>query len=140
MARIQIDFPGTTLFTCEIPIRITDLNYGNHVGHDTLVSLLHDARVRFFVANGMQEADIDGAGIILVDLAVNYKAQIYFGQTLSIEVAVGDRSSRGCDLVYRVTEISDGALVALAKTGLLFFDYTVNRVVKMPARFAALIG
>ena len=140
MARIQIDFPDKIVFSCDAPIRITDLNYGNHLGHDTLVSILHDARARFFAANEMHEGDIDGMGIILVDLAVSYRAQTFFGQTLRIEVAVGDTSSRGCDLVYRVTETKEGALVALAKTGILFFDYESNRVVKMPERFAAVIA
>ena len=26
-------------------VRIADINYGNHLGHDRLVSLLHQARV-----------------------------------------------------------------------------------------------
>ena len=87
MPRIHIPFPESVLFEHRVPVRITDLNYGNHLGHDALVSILHEARARFFRAFGMSEADVDGVGIILVDLAVRYQAQVFYGQTLRIEIA-----------------------------------------------------
>lgn len=139
MSRVRIDYPGPTLFVCEIPVRISDLNYGNHLGHDALISILHEARVRFFRNFEMEELDVGGAGILLVDLAVAYKAQVFYGQVLKIEIAIGDVSSRGCDLVYRVTDRDSDTLVALAKTGIVFFDYEKNRVVSMPARFRAVV-
>ncbi len=140
MARIQILFPETTLFSYNISIRITDLNYGNHLGHDTLVSLLHEARARFFRANDLKEMESDGRGIILVDLGVSYRAQTLYGQELRIELAAGDSSTRGCELLYRVTNRESGELVALAQTGLLFFNYQKKQVIKMPESFAAAIG
>ncbi|MGN6400032.1 MAG: hypothetical protein ACTHMD_06240 [Flavisolibacter sp.] len=47
MARIKINLPENFFFNAAIPIRITDLNYGGHVGNDTILSLLHEARVQF---------------------------------------------------------------------------------------------
>ena len=137
--RIRIEYPENTIFSHDQRVRITDLNYGNHLGHDTLVSLLHETRARFFAKNDMLEGDIDGVGMILVDLVVSYRAQAFFGQVLRIEMSVGAKTSRGCDLVYRVTDSQSGALIALAKTGLLFFDYQENRVALMPPRFATII-
>lgn len=32
MARTDIDFPGPVDFEVVLPVRITDINYGNHVG------------------------------------------------------------------------------------------------------------
>ena len=52
MARVKIEFPETTLFTHELSVRITDLNYGNHLAHDSLISLLHEARAPFFYRKG----------------------------------------------------------------------------------------
>jgi len=140
MARIRISFPETTLFTHELAVRITDLNYGNHLAHDTLVSLLHEARARFFRMHEMEEGDVDGAGVILTDLAVSYRTQAFFGQALRVEIGVGSTSSRGCELLYRVTNKKSGDLVALASTGILFFDYAANKVVTMPPRFASVLA
>lgn len=140
MASVHIDYPERTLFMHEVPVRITDLNYGNHLGHDALVSILHEVRARFFLNFGMEEGDVEGFGILLADLAVRYKAQAFYGQILCVEVAVGDVASRGCDLLYRVTDRETGDLIALAKTGIVFFDYAENRVVGIPAAFLALVN
>ena len=42
MARIKLNMPENYLFRTEIPIRITDINYGAHVGNDSLLSIIHD--------------------------------------------------------------------------------------------------
>ena len=135
MSRIRLTFPDPAVFEHRIPVRITDLNYGNHLGHDTLVSLLHDARGAYFRAHNYAENNIEGTGIILADLAVTYKAQVRYGQTLRIEIAVEPVGSRGVDFYYRVTDADTGEPAALAKTGLLFFDYDSNTVASMPGGF-----
>lgn len=139
MARVRLTFPESVLFTHEIEVRISDLNYGNHLGHDSLVSMLHETRARFFRHFGMEEGDIEGAGILLVDLAVTYRAQVFYGQLLRIEVAAGDVGARGCDLIYRVTDATSGELVSLAKTGIVFYDYGLKKVVATPPSFARVL-
>jgi 4-hydroxybenzoyl-CoA thioesterase len=140
MTKIDIDFPAAELFSQEIPIRISDINYGNHLGHDTVVSIFHEARVAFFRAFDMEECDVDGLGILVVDLAVQYRAQAYYGQTLRVDVAAAHIGSRGCDLVYRASDRDTGKVVALGKTGIVFFDYGEGKVKSMPARFRAAVG
>ena len=39
MARIRLSMPEKFIFTTELPVRITDLNYGGHVGNDVFLSL-----------------------------------------------------------------------------------------------------
>ena len=140
MARVKIEFPETTLFTHELSVRITDLNYGNHLAHDSLISLLHEARARFFIANDMQEHDIDGAGIILADIAVAYKAEAHFGQIMQIEITLDDFGRKGCDMFYRMTCKESENVVAIAKTGLVFFDYETKKPVSIPQTFLKLAG
>ena len=47
MARIKLDILNPTIATFIIPVRITDLNYGNHVGNDAFVSIIHEARMKW---------------------------------------------------------------------------------------------
>ena len=140
MARVKIKYPETTLFTHELTVRITDLNYGNHLAHDSLISLLHEARAQFFIANGMQEHDIDGAGIILADIAVAYKAEGHFGQIMQIEITLNDFGRKGCDMLYRMTCKESKTIVAVAKTGLVFFDYETKKPVSVPQSFLKIAG
>lgn len=141
MARIQIDYPDAqTIFTHQVILRITDLNYGNHLAHDTLISLIHDARAQMFIAHGHREIDIEGVGIVVADLAICYRAEVFYPDTLTIEVAADELSRKGGDLIYRVTKASDGALVALAKTGIVFFDYQARKAVNVPEAFKAIVA
>ena len=139
MPRIKLDYPGPTIFTTDIPVRVSDLNYGNHLGHDRLISILHEARVRCFRAFGFEEHDIEGRGILVVDLAVTYQREAFYGQTLRVEVAIGEVATRGCALLYRVTDAGNGEAVALARTGIVFIEPVSRRVVAIPPAFRTLI-
>jgi hypothetical protein len=44
-----------------------DINYGGHLGNDAVLSLVHEARVRFLKQQGYTENNIEGAGIIMAD-------------------------------------------------------------------------
>lgn len=54
MARIAIELPTSYLFSTEIPVRVTNLNYGNHVGNDRILSIFHKARIRFYRKLGLK--------------------------------------------------------------------------------------
>jgi len=135
MARVELDLPEKFMFGTEVPVRISDINYGNHLGNDAVLSLLHEARLQFFKQYGFKESDIGGSGIIMVDSVVMYLSQAFYGDTLLIEVTVADLNKYGFDLLYRMTNTQTEKEVVRAKTGMLCFDYTRNRVVSVPQAF-----
>lgn len=139
MARVSIDYPSNTLFSCALPVRITDINYGQHLAHDKLISMLHEARAQFFLHFGMQEANINGLSIILSDLAISYQAEAFHPDILTIDMALDDPSRCGCDMLYRVSKDSGKTRVATAKTGLVFFDYSIKKVATIPSDFKRLL-
>lgn len=137
MARIKIEEPDQYLFTAHITTRITDLNYGGHVGNDRVFSFMHDARVQFFGALGYEgELDFEGLGTIQTDAAITYKAELFAHENISIHIGCRDFHKYGCDFVYRF-EKKDGTLAALGKTGIVFFDYEKRRIAPMPDSFAS---
>jgi 4-hydroxybenzoyl-CoA thioesterase len=135
MARVAIELPGSFPFETEIPIRISDVNYGGHLGNDAVLSIAHEARIRFLAAHGLAELDVDGVGILMVDAAVVYGAEGLHGMTLRVAVAASEVRSRGFDLLYRMTDAASEKEIARVKTGIVFFDPRARRVVSMPARF-----
>jgi len=138
MARITIDLPEQFLFSTEIDVRISDINYGQHLGNDAVLALLHEARVRLLAAHGLSEQDAGGCGMIMADAAVVYKSQGRYGQRLRISIAISDPGAAGCDLLYQMCDAATGTEVARAKTGMVFFDYTRNKIARMPEAFKAL--
>ena len=135
MARIEIKMVDVFLFETELTIRTTDINFANHVGNDTFVSLMQEARTRFFMDLGYSDLDVEGKGTIISDLAVIHKSQSYYGERLKFELGAGDFNKYGCDIFYRVTNAENQKLVLEAKTGIIFFDYEKNKVTTIPAGF-----
>ena len=136
MARIKINLPETFSFTTELPIRITDLNYGGHLGNDALLSLLHEARVRFLKTHGYSELNFAGTGLIMADVGIVYKGEGFYGDMLTIEITAYEFSKYGFDLVYRLAN-QNGKEIAHAKTGMLCFDYTARKLQAVPPEAVA---
>ena len=135
MARIKIEIPNKFIFRMELPIRITDINYGGHLGNDSLLSLIHEARVRFLNHLGYSESNVEGSGIIMIDAGVQYKSEGFYGDELLVEVAVNDFTGIGCDFIYRVTNKNTLKEIALAKTGIVFFNYEKRKTAPIPELF-----
>ena len=137
MPRIKIDLPARFSFSTEIPIYINHINYGNHLDNAALISLVSEARVRFFKALGYTELDVEGCGIVVADVAAQYKSEAFHGEVLVFEVAADDFNKYGCDLVWRISDKASGREVARGKTGVMFFDYTARKAALVPPAFAA---
>lgn len=138
MARIKINPPKKFDYSTEISLRISDINYGGHLGHDSILSLAHEARVRFFASNGFTELNAFGPAIILSDVAIYYKSEGFYGDVVTVELAVCDYLKYGCDLVYRLTNKESGKVVAILKTGIVFIHYEKHEVAQVPKEFKSL--
>ena len=135
MARIKIDLPAKFSFSTNIPIRITDINFGGHVGNDTILSIIHEARAKFFTHCGYSELDFGGIGTIMSDVAIEYKNQIYYGDEVFASVTVGEITKVAFDLFYKLEKRSvdnKRYTVALAKTWMVCYDYDQKKVVVIP--------
>lgn len=140
MARVKIEFTEKFLFKTEIVIRVSDLNYGAHLGNDSILTICHEARLRFLKQLGYSELDIEGNGIIMADAAIQYKGEGFYSDELNIEIGVTDFTKNGCDFIYRLTNKKNGKLIALVKTGIVFYDYKRRKILAIPKKFKTKIG
>jgi YbgC/YbaW family acyl-CoA thioester hydrolase len=135
MERIKLNLPETFSFSTTIPIRISDVNYGGHVGNDSFLSLLHEARLRFLNQFGYSEMNVEGVGLIMSDVGIEYKKELAYGDTIKISVAATGFDRLGFDLYYLI-ELIDGdktIVAGKAKTGMLCFDYATKRKASISA-------
>lgn len=135
MARIKIEIPENFIFKTEIPISITDINYGGHLGNDSLLSIIHEARMRFLNHLNYSESNVEGVGIIMIDSAIQYKSEGFYGDVLLIEIAITEFTGIGCDFIYRIINKESKKEIALAKTGIVFFDYKKRKTAPVPSAF-----
>jgi len=134
MNRIKIDLPENFHFTTNITIRVTDLNYGGHVGNDSFLSLLHEARQQFLISHGYKELEMEGVGLIMADVAIEFKKELNYGDIVKISVAAMGFDKLGFDLFYKMELINgeESILTGKAKTGMMCYDYTQKKKVAVP--------
>lgn len=132
MARIKVQLPETFSFFTEIPVRITDLNYGGHLANDSILSLIHEARMQFLKTAGYTELEFAGVGLIMTDAAIEFKSEAFYGDVLRVYVSAGEFSKIGFELYYELVSVKDETAVAYAKTGMVCFDYAKRKVVSVP--------
>ena len=137
MTRIKIELPGSFPFCCQIPVRITDINYGGHAGNDTVLSIIHEARMQFLQSMGYTEMEFAGVGMIMSDVAIEFKNELFYGDTVIASVVAGEISRIGFDLLYKLETLRPAngdkrILVAIAKTGMICYDYEKKKIVSIP--------
>jgi acyl-CoA thioesterase FadM len=135
MAKVKLELPDAFLFETEIVVRITDINYGGHLGNDTLLSLLHESRARLFRHMGFDERDIEGSSVIMTDAELVFSSEAFDGEWLAIRLQPVLEGRTRCEIFYQVSNAADGREVARARTGMVFFDYTDRKIKKTPAGF-----
>lgn len=135
MKRIKLEFPKTFKFFTEVSVRITDVNYAGHLGNDSVLSLVHEAREKYLNHFGFSEGNVDGKGIIMIDAAIVYKSEAFHGDNLKIYVIATDINRNGCDYYYKLVNADTGKDVAHAKTGTMFFDFNSRKLVSTPVVF-----
>jgi acyl-CoA thioester hydrolase len=134
MNRIKLILPETFSFSTTITIRITDLNYGGHVGNDSFLSLIHEARQQFLLSHGYKELSIEGIGLIMADVAIEFKKELNHGDTVRISVTATDFDKLGFDLYYLLELVKAGEveIAGKAKTGMMCYDYTLGKRQPVP--------
>ncbi|HEY8734962.1 MAG TPA: thioesterase family protein [Puia sp.] len=134
MARIKIDLPASFSFSTLFDVRITDLNYGAHVGNDKILSFIHEARVQYLSSLQYTELNVEGVSMIMADAALIFKNEIYYGDSLLISLQPVEFSRVGFDLIYKIEKKQADQLqvAALAKTAMVCFNYDLKKVVGLP--------
>lgn len=137
MARVKIELPESFTFATEIPIYIGHINYGHHLDNAQLISLVSEARVRYFKSMGYSELDVEGVGIVVADVAAQYRSEAFYGETLVAQMTADEFNKYGCDLVWRLSDKASGREVARGKHGIIFFDYSARKATSVPEPFIA---
>lgn len=136
MARIKIDLPPKFNFSTSINVRITDLNYGGHVGNDTMLSIIHEARVQFLKSHGYDELNLEGVGLIMSDVAIEFRSELFYGDIIKAYVTTGDFTGVAFDIYYKLEKELNRQiiLIAIAKTGMVCYNYQQKKLLLYPQK------
>ena len=143
MPRVKIDLPEKFLaISIKIPVRITDINYGDHVGNDSLVAIIHEARMQFLQLHGFTELNIEGVGLIMSDLIVEFKSKSFYKDVIEVKIGSSNILKVSFELYYRLTTVrnNDEIIIANAKTTMVCYDYELKKVAALPGRLKEILS
>jgi acyl-CoA thioesterase FadM len=139
MPRVLITPETNYPFTTEIATRIQDVNYGGHVGNDSILSIIHEIRIRFLEHYGYSELNTGepNGALIMADIAMQYKNECYRGDVIVAHVTVSNWSKKSFELNYHLQTLRNNILVtiALATTNMVCFNYSTKTVMNVPIEF-----
>ncbi|WP_239349670.1 acyl-CoA thioesterase [Snodgrassella communis] len=135
MSRIHIEPPEHWLFHTCISVHIGDINYGNHLANDAILRLCHEARLRLLASLGFSEMDAGGTGLIMLDAALQFQGQGFYGDKLDFDLGITGLNNTGFGLIYRIRRTNDGTAIAMVKTNMAFFNYQRQRISRTPEIF-----
>ncbi len=133
MPRIKLHEQPEYRFKFRIRVQPRDINFAGHLGNDTIISLVNTARAELLNSIGLWEI-YGETGIIMSDLAINYKAEASMFDELLIETHFGDLGRKGFRAFHRITRGPE--VVAVMETGFAMFNYRLRKVVPIPEKFA----
>lgn len=136
MQRLGLEFPqAQCLHRHALTVRIGDINYGRHLGHDAIVGLLHEARAQAFEALGHHEWDVAGHPSVVAELAIEYLGESRWGDELVVETAILPAEGKALTVYQRLERPADARSVAVARIGLVLLDPEQGRPVDVPSGF-----
>ena len=86
MARVNLELPDVFTFSTHLTVRVSDINYGNHLGNDRMISLLHEARLRYLHNYDFSEFNIGGVGLMVTDIVVSFVSESFVADRLTFKV------------------------------------------------------
>lgn len=140
MPRVKISMPEEFLFSMEYPVRFSDLDYAKHLNSVAMVHILHEARLQFLASLGFTESNIFGLGMVVTDMAIDYRSESFAKDILVVEVGVSRFNRYGCDISFQITNAAMERVVCNAKVGIVFFDFDKHKIAPFPPAFRILLG
>jgi YbgC/YbaW family acyl-CoA thioester hydrolase len=128
-------------FSTDVDVRISDINYGGHLGNDRYLSLFQDARLRYLKQFGFSEISVgNNTSLIMSQAHINFKAEAFWGDQLKIFTRISSiKATRFIFDHLIAANQTDEKVIATGYTEMVGFDYQQRKVKRLPPDFLQVI-
>lgn len=123
--------------TLTMPVRYSDCDVMGIVHHSRYVVYLEDARLQFAKSAGVDYVEVMQAGIALavVELQVQYKRALVYGDSIDIHTWLDELKSRTMQFSFQIQRTGGSDLIATARVSLICLTRT-GTPTRIPETFA----
>ncbi len=111
------------IFSTELKVRISQINFGQHLDNAELIKMAHEARFCFLDKYGFNEVDIEGVGLVIGNLEVDYVREVFLHDILTFSLYLDELKKYSLQMYYLISSAKQQKIVARVRTKLIFFDY-----------------
>lgn len=135
MPRLKLKQRETYTYKVPLTLRVTDINYGGHLGNDAVMGLLHQARIEVLKTLGFSEMDLgDGkTGLVQTDCAIVYLGEGFLMDAIEVESEFTEIKGSTFRMCSRITK-GDTSLV-ISEAGFAGYEYASRRTAPLPEAF-----
>ncbi len=142
------DLAGDFAHRCDVEVRLSDTDAMGHVNNARYLTYVEIARVAYYerVTGRPMPLGVHGAeeGMILAEVTMTYRAQAFFGETLTIESRVDRIGTTSFVMSHRMTapesRYGPARLVATSVGTLVSYDYAAEKPIPVPDDWRAAIA
>jgi YbgC/YbaW family acyl-CoA thioester hydrolase len=120
-------------FAIPLTVRVADLNYGNHVGHQNFLLYFQEARMAYLAQFGCSELDIKGYGMMITAIQCRYKHELFLGDEIEVYCKVCELKSKRFTMQYLIKK--QEMVCATGTTDNVCIDYKAKQIACLPIEF-----
>lgn len=123
------------IFETTIPVLVNHLNYGNHLGYDSILSILQEARIRWLKSIDEKATEIaiqDNIGWLVKRVELDILSEAFHGDLLRVSLSVGEYKKSHFTLCYAVENINRKSKLCESKTQQVCYDFASDKIFRIP--------
>lgn len=119
-----------------IQLRYNDCDDRGHVNNAVYLTYFELGRMEVWRAIGAGHEPT----FIVAEARVSYRSPAHLGDSLAVEVEIGEIRNKAWVWTYRVVDMRDGRLVAEGETTQVMYDFAARRSVPIPDALRAALA
>lgn len=128
------------MFTLKYIVKEEDINQGNHVGNERALLYFQYARTAFLNQFGLSQLNLgDNIGLIQTNAYIDYLSQLFLEDEIDINIEKIIIDGLKLVFYYSIGFNSQGKIAIKGHTTMLCYDYSAQKVKKIPESFLSLL-
>lgn len=123
------------IFETTVPVLVNHLNYGNHLGYDSILSILQEARMRWLksIDNHATEINIqNNIGWLVRKVELEIMSEASYADLLRVSLSMDEHKKSHFTLFYSVENLNKKSQLCECKTQQVCYDFENKKISKIP--------
>lgn len=120
-------------FSVPLAVRVSELNYGAHVGYQHFLTYFQEARIAYLKQWEYTELDIEGTGMIVAEANCRYQQELFMGDSIVVGCRISEIKTKRFTFQYCIER--HGKPCAKGYTHNMCYDYDAKKVIGLPVEF-----